>query len=74
MEFAGVSGTVTVDQRLHNKFESLRGNTPAEIHSALREVRGDQTEDCGTVCRWAARFREGRVTIQDDPRPGRSET
>ena len=27
--------------------------------------------DRSTVSRWATRFREGRVTINDYPRPGR---
>jgi hypothetical protein len=30
--------------------------------------------DRSTVSRWATRFREGRVTINNDPRPGRSKT
>ena len=30
--------------------------------------------DRSTVSRWATRFREGRVTINDDQRPGRPKT
>ena len=30
--------------------------------------------DRSTVSRWASRFREGRVSIQDDPRSGRPVT
>jgi len=48
-------------------------------------VCGEQTVDCSTVCgeqtvdrstvsRWATRFREGCVTINDDPKPGRPKT
>ncbi|KAL1132425.1 hypothetical protein AAG570_010380 [Ranatra chinensis] len=75
MEATGASGTVSVEvQRSYIKIESLRGKTPTEIHSALREVCGDQTVDRSTVSRWANRFREGRVSVQDDQRSGRPKT
>ena len=74
-ESAGASGTVTVeDQRLYIKTETLRGKNPTEIHSALREVCGEETVDSSTVSCCASRFREGHVTINDDPRPGRPKT
>jgi transposase len=67
MACAGASGTVTVeDQRSYIKTETF--------HSALHEVCGEQTVDCSTVSSWASRFREGHVTINDDPRPGRPKT
>jgi len=47
---------------------------PTDIHSALREVCGEQTMDSSTVSRWTTRFHEGRVTLNDDPRPGSLET
>jgi transposase len=48
---------------------------PTEIHNALHEVCGDNSVvDRSTVSRWAFRFREGRVSIQDDPRGGRPVT
>ena len=51
MASAGASGTVTVeDQRLYIKIETLRGRNSAEIHSALREVCGEQTVDRSAVC------------------------
>ena len=75
MASAGASGTVTVeDQKSYIKILILRGKNPTEIHSALLEVCGEQTVDCSTVSRWATRFREGRVAINDDPRPGRPKT
>jgi len=37
-------------------------------------VCAEQTVDRSTVSRWATRFREGRVTINDDPRPGSPKT
>jgi transposase len=75
MASAGASGTVTVeDQRSHVKIETLRGQNPTEIHSALCEVCGEQTVDRSTVSLWATRFREGRVTVNDYLRPGRPKT
>jgi len=75
MASAGASGTVTVeDQRSCIKIETLRGKNQTEIHSALREVCGEQTVDRSTVSRLATRFREGRVTINDGQRPGRPKT
>jgi transposase len=62
------------DQRSYIKTETLRGKNPTEIHIALREVCGEQKVDRSTVSRWATRFREGRVTINDDPRPERPKT
>jgi len=50
------------------KIVTLRGKNPTEFYSALREVCGERTVDCSTVSRSAARFHEGRVTLNDDPR------
>jgi hypothetical protein len=75
MASAGASGTVTVeDQITYVKTETLRGQNPTEIYSVLHEVCGEQTADRSTVSRWATRFREGRVTINDYLRPGRPKT
>ena len=75
MASAGASGTVTVeDQRSYIKIETLRGKNPTEIHSALREVWGEQTVDHSTVSHWANRFCEGHVTINDYPWAGRPKT
>jgi hypothetical protein len=52
---------VTVeDHKSYIKIETLRGKNPTEIHSALREVCGEQTVDRSTVSRSATSFREGR--------------
>jgi len=86
MASAGASGTVTVeDQRSYIKIETLHGKNPTEIHSALCEVCGEQTVDHSTVCgeqtvdrstvsHLATRFHEGRVAINDNPRPERPKT
>jgi len=70
-----VSGTVTNDdQRAYIKIETLRGKTPREIHSSLMELCGVETVDRSTISRWAQRYREGRLSIEDDPKSGRPRT
>jgi hypothetical protein len=46
----------------------LRGKNPTEVHNALHEVCVDSVVDRSMVSRWASLFREGWVSIQDDPR------
>jgi histone-lysine N-methyltransferase SETMAR len=62
------------DQRSYIKIETLRGKPPTEIHTGLHEVCRDSVVGHSTVSQWASRFREGRVSIQDDPRSGRPVT
>ena len=65
MEPAGVSGTLTIsDQRSYIKIETLLGENPTEIHSALNEIYGKFTP-------WANRFRGGCVNIDNNPIPGK---
>jgi len=64
----------SADQRSYIKTETLCGKTLTEIHSALREVCGEQTVERITVSHWATRFSQGCVTINDDPRPERPKT
>ena len=52
------------------KLKLCEEKNPTEIHNALHEVCGNSVVDCSMVSRWAFRFHEGRVSIQDDPRSG----
>ena len=45
-----------------------------EIHSAFSEACGEFTVDHSMVSRWANHFCGGCVSIDNDPRPGRSRT
>ena len=70
-----VSCTVTNDdQCAYIKIETLRGKTPKEVHSSLMEVCGVETVERSTVSRWAQCFREGRLSIENDPNSGRPRT
>ena len=40
----------------------------------MSEVFGEFTEDRSTFSRWTNRFRDGCVSIDNDPRPGRLRT
>jgi len=62
------------DQRAYIKIEALRGKTPTKIHSSLMEVCGVKTVDRSTISRWAHRFREGSLTVENDPKSGRPRT
>jgi histone-lysine N-methyltransferase SETMAR len=75
MEAVRVSGTVTSDnQHAYIKIETLRGKTPTEIHSLLMEVCGVETVDQSTISCCAQRFREGRLSVENDPKSGRPRT
>jgi transposase len=66
---SGCSGRITnLDQRSYIKIETIRGRTPTEIHKLLKEVCGDDVMDRSTISRWSAKFKEGRISIEDDPR------
>ena len=66
------SRALTSDHTL--KLKLCEEKTPTEIHNALHEVCGDSVVDRSTLSRWVSRFREGRVSTQDDPRSRRPVT
>jgi histone-lysine N-methyltransferase SETMAR len=47
------------------------GLTPNEIHSKLIKVCGDSSPSFSTIKKWAAEFKRGRTSLEDDPREGR---
>ena len=59
-------------QKSYIKIDTLRGKNPTEIHGSLGEVCGEFTVDRSTFSRWANRFRGACVSIDNDPRSGRS--
>ncbi|CAF0996539.1 unnamed protein product [Rotaria sordida] len=44
---------------------------PIVIHNELRTVFGNEVPSLRTVQRWSKWFREGRVEVEDEERPGR---
>ncbi len=53
------------------EFLTKEGVSPQNIHERLVKVYSDQSPSYPTVARWAAEFKRGRDSIEDDPRSGR---
>ena len=47
------------------------GVSPADIKADLDKVYGDQSVSYATITRWCVRFKQGRESLEDDPRSGR---
>jgi histone-lysine N-methyltransferase SETMAR len=47
------------------------GLTPNEIHSKFIKVYADSSPSFSTIWKWAAQFKRGRTSLEDDPREGR---
>jgi len=52
------------------KFFVKEGSTPNEIHSKFIKVYGDSSPSFSTIKKWAAEFKCGRTSLEDDPREG----
>jgi len=53
------------------KFFVKEGLTPKEFHSKFINVYGDSSPSFSTIKKWAAEFKRGRTSLEDDPREGR---
>jgi transposase len=56
------------------KFFVKEGLTPNEIHSKYIKVYGDSSPSFSTIKKWAAEFKRGRTSLEDDPCKGRPKT
>ena len=65
---ASKSSIIEQEQRAYIKFRSLLKDSNRNIHNDLVEVSGDQALVSSTFRRWAQLFREGRDSIEDEPR------
>lgn len=59
-----------LEQRAVIKFFVLEGNGPKDIHTKMEAVLGEDALSYSTVKRWAALFKQGRESVEDDPRCG----
>ena len=50
------------------------GCTAREIHIEVCDAWSDDAVSYNTVAEWVQRFRQGRVSLEDDPRSGRPGT
>ena len=46
----------------------------ADIHQRLQRAYGSVCMGAGSVRRWGKLFKDGKTSIQDDPRSGRPQT
>jgi transposase len=53
------------------KFFVKEGLAPNEIHSKFIKVYGDSSPSFSTIKKWAAEFKCGRTSLEDDPHEGR---
>ena len=60
-----------VEYRAFIRFFVKEGLTPNEIHSKFINVYGDSSPSFSTFKKWAAEFKRGRTSLEDDPREGR---
>jgi histone-lysine N-methyltransferase SETMAR len=61
----------TNEYRAVIKFFVKEGLTPNEIHSKFINVYRDSSFPFSTIKNWAAEFKRGRISLEDDPREGR---
>ena len=59
-----------IEQRTYIKFHTKLGFAPKAIFEELVIVCSDSHLSYSRVCEWAARFRGGRLSVEDDLRPG----
>jgi len=60
-----------IEYRAVIKFFVKEGLTPNEIHSKFIKVYGDSSPLFSTIKKWAAEFKCGRTSLEDDSREGR---
>ena len=58
------------EQRAYINIRTLLGATPTDIKADLDTVYGSQAASYITITRWFLRFKQGRESLEDDPRSG----
>jgi transposase len=59
-----------IEYRAVIKFFVKEGLTPNEIHSKFIKVCGDSSPSFSTIKKWAAEFKHGCTSLEDDPCEG----
>lgn len=53
------------------KYLCLKKLSPRDIHKDMQETLEDSAPSYTMVKKWCAEFKRGRISVKDDPRPGR---
>jgi histone-lysine N-methyltransferase SETMAR len=56
------------------RYLGLKNLSPKDIHEDMVATLGEGAPSYSMVNKWAAEFKRGRESLEDDPRPGRSVT
>ena len=56
------------------RYLGLKNLSPKDIHEDMVATLGEHAPSYSMVKKWAAEFKRGRESLEDDPRPGRSVT
>ena len=57
--------------RAVTEFLTLENVPSQQIHNGMTVVYGECAPSYATVKRWAAEFRQGRISLEDEPQSGR---
>jgi transposase len=60
-----------IEYRIFIKFFVKEGLMPNEIHSKFIKVYGDSSPSFSTIKMWAAEFKRGLTSLENDPRERR---
>jgi len=60
-----------VNFRFYIKTQYRLGKQTIEFFNELKTIYNDQAPSYATVARWVTLFKDGRESIEDDPRSGR---
>ena len=61
-----------IEYRAVIKFFVKEGLTPNEIHSKFVKFYVDSSPSFSTIRKWAAEFKRGRISLEDNPYEGRA--
>jgi len=67
------SVSVCMEQRVVMKFLVNEGVKPADIYRRLQAQYGDETLSRSKTFEWCKHFKEGRMSVSDDPGHGGSQ-
>ena len=66
-----LEGVTHEEQRAVIRFLAAEGAKPNEVYTRLSAQYGSSCLNQRNVYKWMERFKEGRISIKDEPRQGR---